>query len=123
MNELDFDYTLFFSRENKETTPYELQICTASFEGSYAAGSYAIITTPENNTGILELQLTLLSGNDSIIIHDFSLDILPSEAQNPTWEIHVEYLDESGSLLRRKKKNTEQAKIESKPRPFKVETI
>lgn len=124
MNELDFNYTLFVSEEDRNNLPYEIQISTEFFDG-YTPGSFSVKNTPTDANGTLELQLNLIPGDDNVIIHDFSLDILPSSIQNPQWVIDVEYVyDHSGEELRkRKKKNTEQAKIDSKPRPYKQQTV
>ncbi len=116
MSELDFDYTLFVSAEDEANTPYSLQVLTDSFDEQYQAGSATIVESPNGPTGTLKLKLTLLQGDDSKIIHDIDLGILPTSG--PYWEICIIYVDESGEELRRKRKNTEQAKIESKPRPF-----
>lgn len=118
MSELDFNYTLFVSAEDEANTPYSLQVSTDSFADQYQVGSGSVINSPDNEIGLLQLELTLLSGSDSTIIHDIDLGIFPVEGYIPHWMIEIIYVDESGQELRRKKKNTEQAKIESKPRPF-----
>ncbi|MFT5819263.1 MAG: hypothetical protein ACI8ZM_000486 [Crocinitomix sp.] len=122
MNEVDFDYSLFTSLANGSSEPYELQISTTFDQWLYTAGSSTIIAHPDGECGVLEIQLALSAGSDEIIIHDFDLGILPSYV--PKWIIEVTYVEETtGSLIRKKKKNTEQAEIEAKPRPFKTQTI
>jgi len=117
MSDFDFNYTLFTSEENGTPLPYELQIATTFDTNQYVPGGFTIITSPEHDEGTLHIQLELTPGNDEIVIHDLSLGILPN--YTPKWVIDIEYIDSSGNPIGRKKKNTEQAEIEAKPKPFK----
>ena len=117
MSELDFNYTLFVSKENAAEHPYELQISTLFNESAYQAGEWSIIQSPQSARDTLIVQLRLLPGDDPEIIHDLNLGILPTYV--PEWEIDVEYIDGvTEESLVRKKKNTQQAKIVATPKPL-----
>lgn len=122
MSEFDFDYTLFVAADNPSQHPYELQISTTVDGETYESGTWEVCQLPADAEGTLIVKLALLSGDDTTIIHDLNLGIFPT--YDPKWIIEVEYVDgTTGETIRKKKKNTEQATIDAKPRPLTSHSI
>ncbi len=118
MNEQDFSYTLYKpDEENANSTLeyYELQVSKEFSESSYTNSGIEILNIPSSANGELKIRLELKSGQDTKVIHEVDLGILPNYI--PKWSIDIEYVDNEGNTIFRKKKNTEQAEIEAEPKP------
>ena len=112
----DIDYTLFENVSDNSNGDYSLQIETSFNQNIYSADGAVIISQPGSATGTVEVRLKLKNGSDSAIIHDFPLDFQFS--YTPHWKIDIQYEDDQGVVVKKKKENTEQAEIVSVPRPI-----
>lgn len=116
MSGLDFTYVLWYSQQNPND-PYWIQISTTHGSNTYGSGVFTIKSQPIEEEGTLEIDIRLEEGDDSPLIQDIDLGVALSF--DPHWQIEVNYFDSNGTFIEKKKKNSEQAEIEARPRPTK----